>query len=146
MQGTRVPALLREDPPCREAAKTTCHSHWACAPGPGSHNLRPRATAGGPEFVLCNRRSHCNEGPPDMREERLLATARESPCAAPKTQHSQKLKKKNKTWVETQKTLNSQSNSEKEKQSWRNQAPWLQAKLQSYSHQKSMILATKAEM
>ena len=29
----------------------------------------------------------------------------------------------------------------KEKQSWRNQAPWLQTKLQSYSHQDSMVLA-----
>ena len=26
--------------------------------------------------------------------------------------------------METQKTLNSQSNPQKEKQSWRNQAPW----------------------
>ena len=36
--------------------------------------------------------------------------------------------------METQKTLNSQSNLEKEKWSWRNQAPWLQAILQSYSN------------
>ena len=32
---------------------------------------------------------------------------------------------------------------EKEKQSWRNQAPWLQVILQSYSHQNSMVLAQK---
>ena len=32
------------------------------------------------------------------------------------------------------KTLNSQSNLEKEKWSWRNQTPWLQATLQSYSN------------
>ena len=39
--------------------------------------------------------------------------------------------------VETQKTLNSQSNLEekKKKQSWRNQAPRLQPILQSYSNQ-----------
>ena len=43
--------------------------------------------------------------------------------------------------METQKTPNSQSNLEKEKQSWRNQAPGLQTTLQSYSHQNSMVLA-----
>ena len=37
--------------------------------------------------------------------------------------------------METQKTLNSQSYIEKEKHSWRNQAPWLQTILQSYSNQ-----------
>ena len=42
--------------------------------------------------------------------------------------------------METQKTLNSQSDLEKEKQNWRNQAPWLQTILQSYSNQKSMAL------
>ena len=41
------------------------------------------------------------------------------------------------------KTLNSQSNLEKEKWSWRNQAPWLQTILQNYSHQDSMVLAQK---
>ena len=44
---------------------------------------------------------------------------------------------------ETQKTPTSQSKFEKEKQSWRNQAPWLQAILQSYSNQYSMVLAQK---
>ena len=52
------------------------------------------------------------------------------------------LEQKNlKICMETKKTLNSQSNLEKEKQSWRNQAPWLQTILQSYSHQNSMVLA-----
>ena len=46
--------------------------------------------------------------------------------------------------METQKTLNSQSNLEKEKRSWRNQASGLQT-LQSYSNQDSMILAQKQE-
>ena len=36
--------------------------------------------------------------------------------------------------LETQKTPNSQSNLEKEKLSWKNEAPWLQTILQSYSH------------
>ena len=38
--------------------------------------------------------------------------------------------------MEIQKTLNSQSNLEKEEWNWRNQPAWLQALLQSYSHQK----------
>ena len=47
--------------------------------------------------------------------------------------------------METQKTPNSQSNLEKEKWSWRNQAPRLQTILQSYSNQDSMVLAQKQE-
>ena len=45
--------------------------------------------------------------------------------------------------METQKTPNSQRNLEKEKRSWRNQAPRLQTILQSYSNQDSMVLAQK---
>ena len=45
--------------------------------------------------------------------------------------------------VETQKTPNSQSNLEKVKWNWRNQAPRLQAILESYSNQDSMVLAQK---
>ena len=45
--------------------------------------------------------------------------------------------------METQKTPNSQSNLEKEKRSWRNQAPRLQTILQSYSHQDNMVLTQK---
>ena len=45
--------------------------------------------------------------------------------------------------METQKTLNSQSNLEKEKQTWKNQAPGLQTILQSNSNQDSMVLAQK---
>ena len=45
--------------------------------------------------------------------------------------------------METQKTPNSQSNLEKEKRSWRNQAPQLQTIPQSYSNQDSMVLAQK---
>ena len=43
--------------------------------------------------------------------------------------------------METQKTQNSQSNVEKEKQSWRNHAPWRHTILQSHSHQTSMVQA-----
>ena len=45
--------------------------------------------------------------------------------------------------METQKTLNSQNNLEKEKRSWRNQAPGLQTTLQSYSNQDSVVQAQK---
>ena len=45
--------------------------------------------------------------------------------------------------METQKTPNSQSNLEKEKWSWRNQASALQTILQSYSNQGIMVLAQK---
>ena len=45
--------------------------------------------------------------------------------------------------MEIQKTSNSQSNLEKEEWNWRNQPAWLQALLQSYSHQHSMVLAQR---
>ena len=45
--------------------------------------------------------------------------------------------------MKTQKTLNSQSNLEKEKWSWRNKVPWLPTILQSYSNQNSMVLVQK---
>ena len=41
------------------------------------------------------------------------------------------------------KTSDSQSNIEKEEWDWRNQPAWLQAILQSYSHQDSMLLAQR---
>ena len=41
------------------------------------------------------------------------------------------------------KTSNTQSNLEKEEWTWRNQPAWLQALLQSHSHQDSMVLAQK---
>ena len=46
-------------------------------------------------------------------------------------------------FVYIQKTLNSQSNLEKEEWNWRNQPAWLQAILQSHSHQDNMVLAKK---
>ena len=45
--------------------------------------------------------------------------------------------------METQKTPNSQSNLEKEKWSWRNQAPRPQTVLQSYSNEDSIVLTQK---
>ena len=45
--------------------------------------------------------------------------------------------------MEIQKTSNSQSNLEKEEWNWKNQLAWLQALLQSHSHQDSMVLAQR---
>ena len=45
--------------------------------------------------------------------------------------------------LETKKTLNSQSNLQKEEWRWRNQTPWLQIILQSCSHQDSRVPAQK---
>ena len=45
--------------------------------------------------------------------------------------------------METAKIPNSQSSQEKEEWSWRNQPSLPQIKLQSYSHQDSMVLAQK---
>ena len=45
--------------------------------------------------------------------------------------------------MEIQETSNSQSNLEKEDWNWRNAPAWLQAMLQSYSHQDSMVLAQR---
>ena len=45
--------------------------------------------------------------------------------------------------MKTQKTLNSQSSLEGNKQSWKNQTPLLQTILLSYSNQDNMVLAQK---
>ena len=42
--------------------------------------------------------------------------------------------------MKTQKTLSTQSNLEKEKQTWSKKVPWLQTILQSHSNQNSMVL------
>ena len=44
MQGTRVRALVREDPTCRGATKPVRHNYWACTLEPASHYWSPRAT------------------------------------------------------------------------------------------------------
>ena len=45
--------------------------------------------------------------------------------------------------MEIQKTSNIQSNLDKEEWNWTNQPAWLQALLQSHSHQDSMVLAQR---
>ena len=82
MQGTRVRALIWEDPTCRGAAGPV-------SPTPELARLEP---------VLHNGRGHDGERPAHRDEEwPPLATTRESPRTETKTQHSQKLiYKKNK--------------------------------------------------
>ena len=73
MQGTRVRALVQEDPMCRGVTKPVHHNYWACALEPTSHSywarvpqlLRPAPL----EPVLCNKRSHRNETPMHHNEE-----------------------------------------------------------------------------
>ena len=72
MQGTWVPAMVREDPTCRGATKPVRHNYWACALEPASHNywahmpqlLKPVR----PDPVL-HKRSHHNEKPAHRNEE-----------------------------------------------------------------------------
>ena len=52
-------------------------------------------------------------------------------------------KNNSKIFMETQKTLKSQNNFEKEKQSWRYHVSWFQTILQGYSNQNSMMPAQK---
>ena len=83
MQGTQVRALLREDPTCRGTTKPVCHNYWACV----LQLLKPTLL----ELVLHNKRGHHNEKPAHHHKDwPPLATTRESPCAAMKTQCSQK--------------------------------------------------------
>ena len=73
MQGTRVRALVREDPTCRGATKPVRRNYWACALKPKSHNywahvlqlLKPLSL----EPVLRNKRSHRNAKPAHRNEE-----------------------------------------------------------------------------
>ena len=85
MQGTRVRALVREDPTCRGAAKPVRNNYWACALEPASHNYWARALepashnywARVPQLlkpvyvqpVLRNKRSHGDEKPVHRNEE-----------------------------------------------------------------------------
>ena len=78
-QGTRVQALVREDPTCRGATKPLCHNGWACALEPESHSywalmrqlLKPACL----EPVLCSKRDHRGERPVHRSKEWPLLTA-----------------------------------------------------------------------
>ena len=61
MQGTRVRALVREDPTCRGATKPVRHNYGAHVP----QLLKPVRL----EPMLRNKRSHLNEKPAHRNEE-----------------------------------------------------------------------------
>ena len=73
MQGTRVRALVQEDPTYRGATKPMRHNYWACALEPASHNywvhmtqlLKPAHV----EPMLRNNRGHGNEKPAHRKKE-----------------------------------------------------------------------------
>ena len=73
MQGTRVRALVQEDPTCCGATKPMCHNFWACALEPTSHNYWAHVPqllkATRLEPVLCNKRSHRDEKPVHCNKE-----------------------------------------------------------------------------
>ena len=104
MQGTRVWALVWEDPTCRRATKPVHHNCWACV-----QLLSLRATT--TELVhlepmLRNKRSHCNEKHAHHSEEQPPLTARrESLRPAVKTQCSQKTNKLINEFIKKQKAL-----------------------------------------
>ena len=95
VQGTRVRALVQEDPTCHRATGPVRHDCWACALEPPSHDswarvprlLKPAHV----EPKLCSGRGHLGERPVHLSEEwPPLAAAGESPRAAKKTQSSHK--------------------------------------------------------
>ena len=61
MQGTRVQALVQEDPTCRGATKPMRHNYWAHMP----QLLKPARL----EPELHNKTSHCKEKPAHLNEE-----------------------------------------------------------------------------
>ena len=61
MQGTRVQALVQEDPTCRGATKPVSHNYWARV----LQLLKPERL----EPMLCNKRSHHNEKPVHCNKE-----------------------------------------------------------------------------
>ena len=87
-KGTRVRALVWEDPTCRRATWPVSHNYWAFASG----------------ACAPNKRGHDSERPVHRDEAwPPLATTRESPCTETKTQHSQKKKKKKRCFLKKQK-------------------------------------------
>ena len=66
MQGTRVQALVREDPICRRATKAMRHNYWACALEPASHNYWahvPQPLKPARLEPMLHKSSHRNEKP-----------------------------------------------------------------------------------
>ena len=70
MQGTRVQALVQEDPTCSGAVKPVHHNYWACALEPQLLSLRAITTeARAPRARAPQQGSHRNEKPARCNEE-----------------------------------------------------------------------------
>ena len=61
MQGTRVRALVREDPTCLGATKPVRHNYWACALEPVSHNYWAHTPQQEKPAQWEVQQSHCNK-------------------------------------------------------------------------------------
>ena len=93
MQGTRVRALVWEDPTCRGAAEPVSHNYWACASGACAPQQREAAIVRGPRTVM-------KSGPHLPQLEKALAQKRRPNTVINKKKKKKKtyclLKKKNK--------------------------------------------------
>ena len=94
MQGTRVWALVQEDPTSCGATKPVYHNYWACTLEPASHNywasmpqlLKPMRL----EPMLHNKRSHCNKKPAHCNEEYPRSPQLEKACMQQQTPNAAK--------------------------------------------------------
>ena len=78
MQETWVWSLVWEDPTSRGATKPMFHNFWTCALEPGGLHYWSLST---PEFVLCSKRSPCNENPVHHNQSSpYLPLLEKSPC------------------------------------------------------------------
>ena len=69
MQGTRVRALVWEDPTCRGATKPVSHNYWACASGVSAPQQREAEIVRGPCTAM-------KSGPRSLQLEEALAQKR----------------------------------------------------------------------
>ena len=100
--GTQVQSLVQEDSTCRRATGTVCHHYWSpSALEPTRHNCWATCDKHWSPLTWspcsATREATAMRSPYGSMKSMwpLLATTREGPCAAKKTQCSQNLKKKN---------------------------------------------------
>ena len=101
MQETQVQSLVQEDSTCRRATGTVCHHYWSpSALEPTRHNCWATCDKHWSPLTWspcsATREATAMRSPYGSMKSMwpLLATTREGPCAAKKTQCSQNLKKK----------------------------------------------------
>ena len=124
MQGAWVQSLVLEDPTCHGATNPVCHNYWACTLEPASHNywahmpqllkpthsrahvlqlLKPACSrAHMPQLMspctttteACASRACAPQQEKPLQMRSPCTATREHPCAATKTQRSQKKEKR----------------------------------------------------